>query len=351
MHLWILWPELSCFSSLIASYCRIEDTFLHILASHNFAFFQAPIKTQMYIVFGERSLTCWYVKFSLLFIQDRHLPKLETKKTWANGVPESVGGYFTHDTQLRTKFLNDFWVSLSVGGGKQATCISGRPLSDRSQISFRVGVMSPHISTGIQRKAFILWFYELRSLAESVASRAAGYTILQVSLMLSVDSKAEVKAPKGWLNMGEHGWTKRIVQVTTELLDILLHQSFGHPLVYQCLPEVPDEFIIRSKHICGVLTMAIHFDSILKFLCFNDDHWRVLPPEFDWERLNGCGHFPVFSGNCLVIRCKFFEVTLPHLSIASWHAHDSDMQLVGSCPCYGRLAWCDLHLEIVHVVT
>ena len=166
-----------------------------------------------------------------------------------------------------------------------------------------------------------------------------------------IAKQKEVKAPKGWLNMGEHGWTKRIVQVTTELLDILLHQSFGHPLVYQCLPEVPDEFIIRSKHICGVLTMAIHFDSILKFLCFNDDHWRALPPEFDCERLNGCGHFPVFLGNCLVIQCKFFEVTLPHLSIASWHAHDSDMQLVGSCPCYGRLAWCDLHLEIVHVVT
>jgi hypothetical protein len=190
-------------------------------------------------------------------------------------------------------------------------------------------------------------FYELRSLAESVASRAAGYTILQVSLMLSVDSKAE--RSQGSKGVVEHGWTKRIVQVTTELLDILLHQSFGHPLVYQCLPEVPDEFIIRSKHICGVLTMAIHFGSILKFLCFNDDHWRVLPPEFDSERLNGSGHFPVFLGNCLVIRCKFFEVTLPHLSIASWHAHDSDVQLVGSCPCYGRLAWCDLHLEIVHV--
>ena len=58
-------------------------------------------------------------------------------------------------------------------------------------------------------------FYELRSLAESVASRAAGYTILQVSLMLSVDSKAErSQGSKGvvehgwtWVNMGEHGWT------------------------------------------------------------------------------------------------------------------------------------------------
>ena len=127
-------------------------------------------------------------------------------------------------------------------------------LSDRRDcrlISFQVGVMSPHISTGIQRKGFILW-------AEIACTKALRLWLPATppfrfywccGLMSIADSKAgrsQAKSPKGWLNMGEHGWTKRIVvQVSTELLDILLRT----PAVIwtpTSLPEVPDEFITGS---------------------------------------------------------------------------------------------------------